>query len=134
MQLAINFPTAEVYSTFASVRISQQRPDEARFLLEKSMDAWYTEQDPIVIQPHWPLYASRLNLARLLIELELHDRACAVLETCMAENDEDAEGWYLFGWCYYQILQSPATDETENASVAADSLECLERVLNVFDV
>jgi tetratricopeptide (TPR) repeat protein len=122
----------EIYSTFASVRLSQCRNEEAQELLVKGMDLWYIEPQedaPIVVDPTWPNLPSRMSFVRLLIEVSLYDRALAVLETCQAEDDSDPEIWYLFGWCYFNLGQSQ--DMEMNFS---DAKECLDKVLQVFEI
>jgi hypothetical protein len=114
----------EVLQTFASVRISQSRAEDARELLQKSMDLWFTE-DLEVADPSWPIYSSRLSLSRLLIEVGLFDLALKALETCQIEDDADPENWYLFGWCYYQMMQSGLTE------FSGDAKECFEHVVLV---
>ncbi len=96
--LAIDPTNPEVYSTNASVLLSQCRNDDARLYLEKSMDLWYKEPEEdkaVVVDSSWPIYSSRIALAKFLIEVSAFDRACAVIETCQAEQDEDPENWYM---------------------------------------
>ncbi|KAI8910180.1 hypothetical protein EDD86DRAFT_204715 [Gorgonomyces haynaldii] len=116
----------EVYQTFASVRISQCMPDEAKALLQQSMDMWYQPDS----DKNWPIYTARLSLARLLMEVGDNERAQAVLQTCLSEDDEDAEGWYLFGWSYYQSMQQ-AQDPEEYDLLKQDARECLEHLFKL---
>ena len=118
----------EVYQTFASVRLSQSLVEEAKNLLLTGMNLWFKDSPDLTVDPNWPPYPSRMALVRLLIEVGLHDEALAVLQTCQMENDEDAEVWYLFGWCYYQ--QSLETVD-ERADLLNDAKECLESLLQV---
>ncbi|KAI8923712.1 hypothetical protein BC831DRAFT_469659 [Entophlyctis helioformis] len=139
----------EVHQTLASVRLSQSRPEDASKSLQTSMDLWYREPGqgnadgdgdadmdgmdadadaPLVVDPNWPVYPVRIALSKLLMEVALHERALAVLQTCQAENDEDPEMWYLFGWCYLQLAQVPGDD---NADYMDDAKECFESVLNI---
>ncbi|KAL2918571.1 hypothetical protein HK105_201972 [Polyrhizophydium stewartii] len=114
----------EVHQTLASVRLSQSRPDDARQSLEYAMDLWYrepTEDEPLVADPNWPGYPLRIALSKFLMEVGLHERALAVLQTCQVEDDEDAEMWYLFGWCYSQLAAS-------QPELAEDARECFETV------
>ncbi|KAH6559977.1 hypothetical protein BASA50_006642 [Batrachochytrium salamandrivorans] len=122
--LAENPTNPEVYQTLASVRLSQSRPAEARVCLEKSMDLWYTEPKedaPLVADPAWIGYPLRVSLAKLLMEVELNERALVVLQTCQVEDDEDAEIWYLYGWCYLQLSSSHA-EFKEDAHACFDSV------------
>jgi tetratricopeptide (TPR) repeat protein len=130
--LSVDVSNPEVYSTLASVRLSQCRNDEAKKYLESGMDLWYVEPEQdkaVVIDPSWPTFPARLALARLLIEVSSFERAVAVLETCQAEDDEDAEIMYLFGWCYYSMAE---LDPQESTLLLQDALECFEAVLQVF--
>jgi len=43
-------------------------------------------------------YNSRLNTAKLLMDLENFDRAAEVLDTLLQEDDEVVAPWYLMGW------------------------------------
>jgi hypothetical protein len=123
-----SYPTPEVYSTFASVRLSQSLVDEAKKLLELSMDMWFVEQEEIVSNDEkWPIYQSRLNLTRLLIETGLFDRALMILETLEFENNQDPEIFYLFAWCYYQMSESDSDQD-----LVSSCKECLETVFKVL--
>jgi tetratricopeptide (TPR) repeat protein len=123
----------EIYSTFASVRLSQCRNEEAKALLEQGMDLWYSEppeeDSAIIIDPSWPALPVRLSLARLLIEVESYERALSILGTCQAEDDEDPQSWYLFGWCYFNVAQS---NPQEAELILSDAQECLQTVLQVL--
>lgn len=124
----------EAHQTLASVRMSQSRPDDARTSIETSMDIWINTAKPG--DQNWPAYPARIALAKILLELSLHERAIAVLHTIQDENDEDPEGWYLYGWCYYRMggggEESNATPDTaEKAEWWDEAKECLDTVLQV---
>ena len=123
--LMIDAENPEVYQTCASVRLSQCKPEDAKLLLCKSMDLWYKETEEPMPDESWPVYASRMTLCRLLIECELYDRALKALQTCQAENDEDPQCWYLFGWCYYQM-------SLEDEEYRPDAIECLNALVEVL--
>lgn len=123
----------EVYSTLASVRLSQCRDDDARTCLETSMDLWYTEQEEgkdVNADPNWPALGVRMTLAKMLVETQLFDRACKVLETCQSEDDEDPECWYVFGWCYLQMAEQ-AEDKEDKDALIQDAKECLGNIVEV---
>jgi len=46
-------------------------------------------------------YNSRLNTAKLLLDLEDLDRATEVLDSLVEEDDEVVASWYLLGWLNY---------------------------------
>jgi predicted Zn-dependent protease len=122
----------EVYSTFASVRLSQCRNEEAKELVERGMDLWYTEPEEdkaLVVDPAWPSFPSRMSLARLLIEVGSFQRALDVIETCEAEDEEDAQVWYLYGWSYMKLAE---TDQTAKDVHLSDAKDCLEQVLQAI--
>ncbi|KAJ3260523.1 hypothetical protein HK103_000665 [Boothiomyces macroporosus] len=120
----------ECYSTLASVRLSQCRDEEAKQFLEQSMDLWYKEpeEDKVTaVDPSWPIYPSRIALSKFLMEVGLFERALAALETCQAENDQDPESWYLFGFCYLKMSEL----EPDNEILKLDAKECLEQVVKL---
>jgi len=46
-------------------------------------------------------YNSRLNTAKILLDLEVFDRATQVLDSLIEEDDEVVAPWYLMGWLNY---------------------------------
>lgn len=96
MLIAPNSP--ETLQTVANVRISQERADEARTALKRSMDIWkdLPPEDPAI-----PAFPTRIALARLLLETELMEEALVVLERLVMDDDESVEAWYLGGWALY---------------------------------
>ena len=131
----------ELYQTLASVRLSQCRPDEARVLLEQSMELWYIDptatldengdEQLIQVDPNWPIYSLRIALSKLLMEVGAHERALAVLQTCQVENEDDAEMWYLFGWCYYLLHGEQVGSHEYHNEFMQDAKECFDAVLKV---
>ena len=90
----------EPLQTFASVRISQNRIDEARKALMDSMELWN------YLPPHdagVPDYSQRISLARLLMEVECEQTAAEVVRRLVQEDDQSVEAWYLGGWCLYLV-------------------------------
>ncbi|SPN97134.1 related to TPR domain protein [Cephalotrichum gorgonifer] len=90
--------SAETWQTVASVRISQERVDDARGALERGMEVWRDLPEGDIRVPAFP---TRVSLARLLMEVEMEDEAMWVLERLLSEDDESVETWYLGGWCQY---------------------------------
>ncbi|KAI9819744.1 MAG: hypothetical protein M1826_001097 [Phylliscum demangeonii] len=87
--------SADALQTLASVRISQSRMEDARAALRRSVGVWkdlHPEDDRV------PAYATRISLARLLLETEEEAEALTVLERLVAEDDQSVEAWYLGGW------------------------------------
>lgn len=96
MLIAPNY--AETWQTVANVRISQERVDEARTALKRSLELW---QDLPPEHPSVPEFPTRVALARLLMETELGEQALVVLERLVTDDDSSVEVWYLGGWCLY---------------------------------
>jgi tetratricopeptide (TPR) repeat protein len=96
MMIAPN--SAETWQTVANVRISQERLDEAKTALKRSLELW---QDLPPAHPDVPAFPTRIGLARLLLEAEMEDDALKVLERLVTDDDQSVEAWYLGGWCLY---------------------------------
>jgi len=126
--LQIDPENTEALQTLASVRMSQQRPDEAKTMLEK---AWLSWKDLDADDPQLPPIASRLNLTKLFLELSLFTPALMVLQGIMASDDEEVEAWYLEGWCFFLMAeqareQGGKLDELTWEELSRDSRDCLE--------
>ena len=92
--------SAETWQTVANVRISQERVDEAKGALKRSLELW---QELPPEHPAVPEFPVRIGLARLLLEVEMMEEASIVLERLVSEDDESVEAWYLGGWCLYLV-------------------------------
>ncbi|KAH9039695.1 hypothetical protein EDB84DRAFT_1477585 [Lactarius hengduanensis] len=126
--LQVDPENTEALQSLASVRMSQQRPEEAKGFLEK---AWSTWQDLEADDPRLPPIASRLSLTKLFLELSLFTPALMVLQGIMASDDEEVEAWYLEGWCFFLMSeqareQGGKLDELTWEELARDSRDCLE--------
>ncbi len=110
--------SAEALQTLASVRISQLRIEEARGALGRSMELWaeLSPEDERV-----PEFATRISLARLLMEVEMLDEAVGVLERLVGEDDESVEAWYLGGWCLFLLGEKGREAEKEGGQARADA-------------
>ncbi|OTB01539.1 hypothetical protein M426DRAFT_323424 [Hypoxylon sp. CI-4A] len=108
---------AETWQTLANVRISQSRVDDAKAALTRSLELWkdLPPEDPAV-----PGFASRVGLARLLMEAEMEQEAIEVLERLVGEDDQSVEVWYLGGWGLYVMgekqKESKASEDEWKAS------------------
>ncbi|KAL6869147.1 hypothetical protein ACO1O0_000470 [Amphichorda felina] len=96
--IAPNSP--ETWQTVANVRISQERVDEAKGALKRSLELW---QDLPPGHPAVPEFPTRISLARLLLEVEMEESALRVLQRLVTDDDQSVEAWYLGGWCLYII-------------------------------
>lgn len=86
----------EILQTLASVRLSQERKEDAQSALKRSIATWSAldPEDPAV-----PDFATRISLSRLLMEAEMESEAMDVLERLVLEDDQSVEAQYLGGWC-----------------------------------
>ena len=102
----------ETWQTVANVRISQERVDEARAALKRSLELWQDLPPEHAAVPEFPV---RIGLARLLLEVEMEEEASIVLERLVNEDDQSVEAWYLGGWCLYivgeKVREAKAQDQ-----------------------
>lgn len=89
---------AEPWQTLANVRISQERMEDARAALKRSLDLWRDLPPENTVVPDFP---TRVSLARLLMEADMDVDAIEVLERLVGEDDSSVEVWYLGGWGLY---------------------------------
>ncbi|THH20730.1 hypothetical protein EW146_g683 [Bondarzewia mesenterica] len=118
----------EALQSLASVRMSQQRPNDAKTILEKAWSSW---KDLEPDDPNLPPIPSRLGLTKLFLELSLFTPALLALQGIMAADDEEVEAWYLEGWCFFLMAEQAhenggKLDEISWADLARDARDCLE--------
>ncbi|KAJ3988924.1 hypothetical protein F5890DRAFT_1488853 [Lentinula detonsa] len=111
--LKVDPDNPEALQSLASVRMSQQKPEDAKACLEKSWISW---KDLDLDHPRVPPIPARLGLVRLFLELSLYSPALLVLHGVMTADDEEVEAWYLEGWCYFLM----AEQAKENAGTLDD--------------
>ncbi|ORX58068.1 TPR-like protein [Hesseltinella vesiculosa] len=121
---------AEVYQLLASVRLSQQRNEEAAQVLDHSIQLWINKD---VSDPTLPNYDSRLALVRLLLEVGAMAQAFDILERLQKENDQVVDLWYLYGWTYY-ILGEDAQTPEERQEHWENARDCLHVALKLSDI
>ena len=123
--------------TLASVRISQLRIEDARSALKRSMEIW--EALPLE-DARIPDFATRISLARLLMEVEMEERTLSVLERLVLEDDQSVEAWYLGGWCQVLIAGKEemgveiATEKATALDVKKEAREWLRNSLRLYTV
>ncbi|CDZ96219.1 Tetratricopeptide TPR1 [Phaffia rhodozyma] len=102
----------EAWICLASVRTSQQRPEEAIECIEKGWAEWRDRElgDPLI-----PSIQTRLSLARLLLEYHRFSEATTLLRGVLDEDDEDVEAAYLEGWAWF--LRGEQIEDTEEEVV-----------------
>jgi tetratricopeptide (TPR) repeat protein len=119
--------------TLASVRISQERVEDAKAALSRSMGLW---KDLDVDDPNVPDFSTKISLSRLLMEAKMEEEAIEVLETLISENDSSVEAWYLGGWCLHLLAEKQkeaGEDKTVTALLRA-SRDWLENCLKIYGV
>jgi len=85
-----------VAQTFASLRISQARIEDAKVYLQRVVEALGS----IEYEQDLPPFESRVVAARLLIDVGSEDVAVQLLDHLLKENDEIAEVWILLAMCH----------------------------------
>ncbi|EME49539.1 hypothetical protein DOTSEDRAFT_68349 [Dothistroma septosporum NZE10] len=97
----------EVLQTLASVRLSQERKEDAQSALKRSLETWIELESEDEAVPDFP---TKISLARLLMEADLLDQAMQVCHRLIQEDDQSVEAWYLGGWCQYLLAQHNKAD------------------------
>ncbi|KAI9168604.1 hypothetical protein H9P43_007977 [Blastocladiella emersonii ATCC 22665] len=138
--IALDASNPNPYLTLTSVQISNSQPADAKATMQRGLDLWVAPfmsymqalADPDRAHeventppPHLPPYESRLNAARLCLELGMWGRAIDVLGICAQEFDEAVDLWYLFGWAYFLFGEvagepGPATAEVAGVKLAVE--------------
>lgn len=125
--------SAGVLQTLASVRISQERFDDARQALKRSMEIW--KDIPFEVQSEMrPDFATRISLSRLLMEVEAEMEAFEVLQGLIREDDQSVESWYLGGWCQVLTAQKVSGDEAARKKSQEQAKIWLDNCLRLFRV
>ncbi|KXN84744.1 UPF0661 TPR repeat-containing protein C16D10.01c [Leucoagaricus sp. SymC.cos] len=119
---------SEALQSLASVRMSQQRPEEAKQILEQVWAKW---KDLEPGDPALPPIPTRLSFVKLFLELELYTPALSALQGIMATDDQEVEAWYLEGWCFFLMSENAKEsggklDDMSWEELAKDSRDCLE--------
>ncbi|KAF8825118.1 hypothetical protein F5879DRAFT_945008 [Lentinula edodes] len=126
--LKVDPDNSEALQSLASVRMSQQRPEDAKACLEK---AWISWKDLDLDDPKVPPIPARLGLVRLFLELSIYSPALLVLHGVMTADDEEVEAWYLEGWCYFLMAEQAkenggTLDDLSWEELAQDARDRLE--------
>lgn len=101
---------AEPWQTLANVRLSQERVEDARAALTRSLDVWKEVDVESEVVPDFP---TRVSLARLLMEAGMDGEAIEVLERLVGEDDSSVEVWYLGGWGLYVLGEKQKCGEVK---------------------
>ena len=127
VQVAPDSPS--VLQTLANVRISQDRVEEAKEALRKSMDSWWRDNDgdaegnnggddqegQLYTMEDVPDFPTRISLVRLLMEVDMCERAMKILQRLVREDDCSVEAWYLGGWCQHLLSSETQAESDSNA-------------------
>lgn len=104
----------EVLQTLASVRLSQERKEDAQSALKRSLETWIELEPEDEAVPDFP---TKISLARLLMEADLFDEAMEVCHRLIQEDDQSVEAWYLGGWCQHLLAErNKASNDLTNDS------------------
>lgn len=124
---------AATWQTVANVRISQDRLDEAKEALKRSLDLWIdlSPEDPAI-----PDFPTRVSLVRLLIEVGMEKEAIEVSEILIGEDDQSVEAWYLGGYGKYtlgeKLKESQTADSTAWQGIWRSSRKWLGQCLRIY--
>ncbi|KAL9086131.1 MAG: hypothetical protein Q9159_004311 [Coniocarpon cinnabarinum] len=140
-----------VLQTLANIRVSQQRIEEARQLLEQSMSIWDRssgtkrpgptdeeaqsddeEESGDIGFSDMPDFATRISLCRLLMEVEMSPRALSILERLTEEDDSSVEAWYLGGWCQHLIISDDNSAQEDEVDGLQGCEKWLQRCLEEY--
>lgn len=69
----------------------------------------------------------RMHTSRLLLELEEFKKSVKVLDSIIQEEDENAEAWYLLGFCLVKLKKF------KNANECIKNVELLIEKQNIQD-
>ncbi|KAK4560585.1 hypothetical protein LTR86_005782 [Recurvomyces mirabilis] len=118
--------SSEVLQTLASVRLSQDRKDDAQAALSRSLHIWrdLDPEDPAV-----PDFPTRISLARLLMEAGMETDAMHVLQRLVQDDDQSVEAWYLGGWCQYLVAEKMKSAANGHAMTDAPEPDTAEVAL-----
>ena len=130
LQLALRTDpgNTEALQSLASVRLSQQRPDDAKQCLEQAWVSWKDlDQDDSRVPP----IPTRISLVKMFIELELFEPALLVLAGIIESDDQEVEAWYREGWCFFLMAEKAQENggslgELTVEQLGRDARDCLE--------
>jgi len=109
--IEVNESNPEAWQTKARFHLIKSEFEDAKSIMNVSLSKWlplYTEAlqsrpsssgqkfDPVEVCPL--LYTTRIQTAKILIELEDWDNATKVLDGLIEEDEDVVDTWYLLGW------------------------------------
>jgi hypothetical protein len=84
----------EGLQTMASLRISQQRPEEGKEAILRSYAQW-RDLDPAEDEDEYPSYDFRIGSVRIMLEVGAFDDAIDVIVNLLAEDEAMVQSWIL---------------------------------------
>lgn len=93
---------SEAYHMLANLRMIQGNDDKANECLQKCIDLLPNNIDEGDPQEEIG-YNSRINIAKLCIELNKYEEAVHLFDTLLDEDEHFVEVWYLLGRCHNQL-------------------------------
>ena len=122
----------EAWISLSSLRLSQQREDDAKVAAMKAWESWKDVSTESLDESKVPPIPTRIELAKRFIELSEYNPALLVLQTVMASDDQEVEAWYLEGWCFFLLAEKAkeSGSQVEDLSweeLAQDARDALER-------
>jgi len=109
----------EPLSTLASLRLSQQKPQEAIKFLKQGYSLWKDADYEAK-----PSLEFRHNTAKLFMELEQHRIATDIWEDLIEEDDNIAEIFYHLALAYRPLSTTSATDSAKHARELLNRAKC----------
>lgn len=102
---------AESWAVLASVRISQQKNEEAKEALAKAWEIFAVDQEPSL--------PSIMQLTKMLIEMGMLEQALEASVRIHDLNDEEIEGFYLAGLASFTAWEQDKEDLTHAVAAAS---------------
>lgn len=145
--LQIDAQNLETLQTLASVRLSQEKPDEALVALrtfppppvQDTAEATAEPQSYALLLLDALPIQTRIARTKLLLECGAYPDALTLLEGVLATDDTNIDAWYLMGWAWWLLAERKkeggvsATVELgeegqqlEWQDMARDARDCLE--------
>jgi len=128
--LATDADNTEALLSLASVRMSQQRPDEAEQCVRK---VWSTWEEIAADDPAHPAPSTLLSFSRLCLELHLFDLCLSSISRTLEMDDQEVEAWYLEGWCFWLLAQGEdgekSREDMTKEEMLRDARDCLDTCL-----
>lgn len=115
--LLVDDKNAESWSVLGSIRISQQRNEDAKVALQKSWDlyrdklenTWIFQSDPTEESPMASEFGSdvlpMIRLAQNMMEMEMYTQVIEVTAALNQIDDEIAEPYFLHGLARFQLYK-----------------------------